>query len=136
PRGEVSLRSKPGGGLCVGGSPIAPPGSAFSRAALPIKGRDGVCYERRSKQMRVEVGGETVTHRDKALHVVFAHAVDLTHAKPEREIVLCLRYRASRYLSARFQRAVPQAEIDVGFARLDAVLTCTTHDLRRRIEPH
>src|SRR6185437_1769229 len=44
PRGEVSLRSKPGGGLCVGGSPIAPPGSAFSRAALPIKGRDGVCY--------------------------------------------------------------------------------------------
>jgi hypothetical protein len=39
PHGEVGLRSKPGGGLFAEGS-ITPPGSAFSRATLPIKGRD------------------------------------------------------------------------------------------------
>ncbi len=42
PRGEVGLRSKPGGGLLAEDS-ITPPGSAFSRATLPIKGRDGAC---------------------------------------------------------------------------------------------
>src|SRR4249920_1567975 len=42
PRGEVDLRSKPGGGLLAEDS-ITPPGSVFSRATLPIKGRDGAC---------------------------------------------------------------------------------------------
>src|SRR5438552_12294744 len=35
-----------------------------------------------------------------------------------------------------FQGAVPVAEIDVGRAHLDAVLTRTADDLRRRVKPH
>ena len=35
-----------------------------------------------------------------------------------------------------FERAVPQAEIDVGLARLDAMLAGAAHDLGRRVEPH
>ena len=85
----------------------------------------------------VSLGGNGVAYRDKALHVVLAQPVDLAHAEAEREGVFCLRYRASRYLSAgRFERAVPEAEIDVGLARLDAVIACAAHDLRRRVEAH
>ncbi|HEX7533290.1 MAG TPA: hypothetical protein VF340_08635 [Methyloceanibacter sp.] len=34
--------------------------------------------------MRVEIGGEAVAHRDEALHVLLAQAVDLAQAKPQR----------------------------------------------------
>jgi hypothetical protein len=35
--------------------------------------------------MGVEIGGDTVADGDKALHIVFAHSVDLAHAKTERK---------------------------------------------------
>ena len=41
--------------------------------------------ERRSKQMRVEIGGEAIAHRDEAFHVLLAQAVDLAQAEPQRE---------------------------------------------------
>ena len=35
--------------------------------------------------MRVEVGGETIAHRDEALHILLAQAIDLAEAEAERE---------------------------------------------------
>src|SRR5262245_18850110 len=98
----------------------------------------------------ISLGGEIVADRDEALRVILAQAVDLAKAEAKCKFVLCLRSRASRYLSAgclryrasrylsagRLERAVPLAPIDVGLARLDAVRAGATHDLRRRVEAH
>src|SRR5262249_33202775 len=36
----------------------------------------------------------------------------------------------------RLQGAVPEAHVDIGLARLDAMLARAAHDLRRRVEAH
>ena len=52
---------------------------------LPHKGGAGRPGRLRSKQMRVEIGGNGVAYRDEALHVVFAQSVDLAQSQAQRE---------------------------------------------------
>src|SRR5262249_40295310 len=129
-------RQRAGWGDFFDAGALTPPGSAFGRSTLPIKGRDGVCDVGWSKQMWVELRLNAVADRDDGFHVVLAQSIDLPHAETQREGVLCLRYRASRNLSARLKRAVPQTVIDIDLARLDAMIDRTAYDLRRCIETH
>ena len=64
---------------------------------------------------------------DELLDFLFLQAVDLAQAEAQRRAAVG---------AARFQRAVPVGEVDVGGAHLDAVLARIAHDLRRRIEAH
>ena len=52
------------------------------RTGSPVKGRRWSRGRLRSKQMRVEIGGNGVAHRDEALHVVFAQSVDPGTQRP------------------------------------------------------
>ena len=81
--------------------------------------------DHRGGSERCELGREP-SRRDERLHIVLAQAVDL--AQPRR--------RAGPPAFAGLQRAVPQAVIDVGLARLHAMLAGAAHDLRWRIEAH
>ena len=58
---------------------------------------------------------------------LLAQAVDLAHAETQREDVAS---------ADGLQCAVPVAVIDVGLARLDTMVACTAHDLRRRVKAH
>ena len=84
---------------------------------------------RRSETMRIGSAAMASRSRSRRLHVVLAQTVDLAHRHAE---AVASRSR----LSDRLQRAVPQAEIDVGLARLDAMLARAAHDLRRGVEAH
>src|SRR5262249_11365097 len=78
------------------------------------------------KQMRVQLGGDAVAHRDEALHLDLAQSIDLAKPKTQRKGAV------SRLL----ERAVPQTVVDVGRARLDAMSARASHDLRRCIKAH
>ena len=65
--------------------------------------------------------------RDELFDFLFLQAVDLAQSDAQGRPAVG---------AARFQRAVPIGEVDVGGARLDAVLARIAHDLRRRVKAH
>src|SRR5688572_8380860 len=89
----------------------------MARSPLPVGERG----KERSLARRYSAGG------DELFDLVLLQAVDL--AQPEAQ-------GRARIRATSFQRAVPIGEIDVGFARLDAMLARIAYDLRRRIKAH
>ena len=63
--------------------------------------------------MWVELRLDAVADRDDGLYVVLAQSVDLAQTETQRKVVIA---------RLRGQRAVPEAAIDVGLTRLDAMV--------------